>query len=286
MFDRILRSRSNDGLSLDEMRAKLPAIFADHPHHETSDKYVYISTVDIIETLAKEGFVPHEARVSRSRSFHKQSYAKHMLRFRNSSAQLQVGDTFFEVVMRNAHDGSGAYDFLAGLFVLTCLNGNTIGEGTVAAVHVRHAGNRQKVLDKVVEGAHAVLENAQLALEAPRKWSQIELHYEEQQALAESARIVRFGDAQGNVNSPITARQLLIARRPGDEGNSLWKTYQRIQESCVRGGLSALGRTSTGQLRQSTTKEIKGIDGDLKLNRALWQLADKMAKLKEAGVSI
>ncbi len=288
MQDLMLRSSSPDGLSLDEMRARLPAIFADHPHHTTSEKYVYISTADLINKLAEEGFVPHEARVSRSRSFHKQPFAKHMIRFRSGTGlqALRVNDTFFEVVMRNAHDGSGAYDFLAGLFRLTCLNGNTIGEGTIASVHVRHAGNRQRILDKVAEGAVAVLSNAQLALEAPRKWSEIELDRDEQVAFAESARIARFGDAQGRVNSPITAAQLLIPRRPEDIGNSLWQVFQRTQENAVRGGLSAIGHNSNGQLRRSTTREIKGIDNDIKLNQALWVLADRMAKLKEARQNI
>ena len=34
--------------------------------------------------------------------------------------------------------------------------------------------------------------------------------------------------------------------------------------------------------RRVTTREVKGIDQDVKLNRALWMLAERMAELKAA----
>ena len=44
----------------------------------------------------------------------------------------------------------------------------------------------------------------------------------------------------------------------------------------MRGGLPA--RTTTG--KRTRTREVQGIDQHLKLNRALWVLADEMRKLK------
>ena len=35
--------------------------------------------------------------------------------------------------------------------------------------------------------------------------------------------------------------------------------------------------------RRITTREVKGIDQDVKLNRALWMLAERMAELKAAS---
>ncbi len=279
----MLRARNNDGLSLDDMRASLPAIFAAQPHESRSDRYVYVSTAEIIEALGRESFLPFEARVSRSRDEQRQGFAKHMIRFRSTSTALrQVGDTCFEVVLRNAHDGTAAYDFMAGLFRLVCLNGMVVADAQIASVHVRHSGNRQAILDKVVEGANAVLQTAPLALEAPRKWSGIELSRDEQMAFADSARVVRFGDADGNVDTPITAQQLLHPRRPSDQGNDLWRTFQRVQENTVRGGLSATQRDADGHVRRSTTREVRSVDGDVKLNKALWTLAARMSDLKAA----
>lgn len=281
----MMRARNNDGLSLDDMRASLPAIFAEQPHESRSERYVYVSTADVIRALGDEGFRPFEARMSRSRDEERQGFAKHMIRFRSLSTVQgfrQVGDVSFEVVLRNAHDGTAAYDFMAGLFRLVCLNGMVVGDAEIASVHVRHSGNRQAILDKIVDGANAVLQTAPLALEAPRKWSSVELNQDEQMAFAESARTIRFGDADGKVETPITAQQLLHPRRPADTGNDLWRTFQRVQENTVRGGLSATGRDTDGRLRRTTTREVRSVDGDVRLNKALWTLAARMSELKGA----
>ena len=46
----------------------------------------------------------------------------------------------------------------------------------------------------------------------------------------------------------------------------------RVQENLMKGGLS--GRTAQG--KGSRTRAVTGIDGDVKLNRALWVMAENM----------
>ena len=69
--------------------------------------------------------------------------------------------------------------------------------------------------------------------------------------------------------------QILSPRRWQDESNYLWTTYQRIQENLIKGGLS--GRTIKG--KRVHTREVKGIDGDVKLNRALRVMTENMLHL-------
>ncbi len=73
----------------------------------------------------------------------------------------------------------------------------------------------------------------------------------------------------------MTESQILSARRWQDESIDLWTTYQRIQENLIKGGLSA--RTTKG--KRAHTRAVKGIDGDVKLNRALWVMAENMLEL-------
>jgi hypothetical protein len=64
----------------------------------------------------------------------------------------------------------------------------------------------------------------------------------------------------------------------------LWHTLNRVQENVIAGGLSAIERDAEGRrIRRVTTRQVKGIDADVRLNRSLWQLAERMAELK-AGV--
>jgi hypothetical protein len=58
----------------------------------------------------------------------------------------------------------------------------------------------------------------------------------------------------------------------------LWKTFNRVQENVIAGGLSAVQRDAEGRrVRRVSTRRIAGIDQDAKLNRALWQLAGPYA---------
>ena len=47
--------------------------------------------------------------------------------------------------------------------------------------------------------------------------------------------------------------------------------------------IDAWGRDANGRPRRVTTREVKGIDGDVRLNRALWLLSHRMAELKHAA---
>ncbi|MNY57537.1 hypothetical protein D3C86_1937590 [compost metagenome] len=78
------------------------------------------------------------------------------------------------------------------------------------------------------------------------------------------------------IPAPITPSQLLVPRRIEDDRPDLWSAYNRVQENLTHGGL--LGRTATG--RRHSTRAIQGIDQNLKVNRALWMLAEGMKQLK------
>lgn len=102
-----------------------------------------------------------------------------------------------------------------------------------------------------------------------------ELSRDEERAYATAALTLRFGErTEGQPPAPLTAEQLLEARRPEDVGSSVWAVFQRTQE--MRGGQS--GRGATGQRLQ--TRPVGSIDRSVNLNRALWVLAEEMRKLK------
>jgi hypothetical protein len=61
-----------------------------------------------------------------------------------------------------------------------------------------------------------------------------------------------------------------------------------VQENVIRGGLSNFSRdAATNRMRRATTREVRGIDQDVKLNRMLWRLAEEFAqlKMKESAVA-
>lgn len=275
-------SRQSTALTLDAVRSIAPSAFAPAPHESRSARYTYIPTSEVITGLMREGFQPFKASQGGSRIEGKREFTKHMIRFRHASAlDVQVGDCVPEVVLINSHDGTSAYKLIAGVFRLVCSNGLIVAESTVGSVNVPHKGD---VVGQVIEGSFQVIEDSRKAIESTEAWSRLALTDGEQEIFAEAAHTIRFADSEGHVDTPIKPRQLLAPRRSEDTDASLWHTFNRVQENALRGGLSARQPRQAGQYRgrRVTTREINGIDQDVRLNRALWTLAEKMAALKAA----
>ena len=268
-------------LTLDQVRRAAPSAFATEAHNSRSSRYLYIPTSNIIEGLMQAGFQPMRATQSSSRIEGKGEYTKHLIRFRHEtiSQQMRVGDTVPEIVLLNSHDGTSAYKLLAGIFRLACSNGLMVAESTVDGITVQHKGDMRNA---VIDGSLRVLENAPKAMAQVKAWQNLQLTAGEQNAFAEAAHVLRFADAAGEAATPITAAMLLQHRRYDDQGSDLWRTMNRVQENVVRGGLRARAARQPGQRmgRLVTTREVRGIDQDVRLNRAVWTLSERMAELK------
>jgi hypothetical protein len=262
---------SNTPLTNDQLRRCAPSIFAEQPYEKMSDKYSFIPTIQVLDGLRKEGFFPVYAGQSRTRSEEKRGYTKHVVRLRRAAdleRSLSVGTQLPEVVLVNSHDGASAYQLMAGIYRLVCSNGMICGD-TYDKVSVRHSGD---VLDDCIDGCVRVVEDAETALERANSWRDIRLSTLEQSLLARAALGVRYGEDP----APITAEHLLLARRAPDLSDDLWTTTNRIQENLIRGGLR--GRGSTG--RRMTTRAIKSVSEDIRLNRAIMTLAEEFASLR------
>jgi hypothetical protein len=274
-------SRNTQPLTIDQIARVAPSALAVNAHESRSSRYTYLPTVEIIEGMQKAGFLPFSANQSRTRDDSRSNHTKHMIRFRHVDAirPLAVGDSLPEIVLINSHDGTSAYKLIAGVFRILCGNGMIVAESVLASISVQHKGS---IIDNVIEGSLKIAEQSQGVLDTVKKWGQLQLTAGEQSAYAEAAHTLRFGDSEGVTTTPITAAQLLTPRRRDDNGNDLWRTFNRVQENTIRGGLRAV-TVENGQRRRVTSRPVKGIDQDVKLNRALWQLAQKMAELKAAA---
>lgn len=265
----------------DELRKAAPSIFATAAHESRSDRFQPIPTIDILRALQAEGFMPVGARQSGTRDPGKAPFTKHLIRLRriDDGKVYRVGDTVCEILLKNANDGTSAYDLMAGLFRIRCENSLVAQTGTIDSVKVRHSGD---VGAKVIEGTYRVLQEAEATLVAPQDWSTVKLAPAEQMAFAESAHIIRFGQPEtGEAATPIQPKQLLIPRRYDDKASDLWTVFNVVQENALRGGLRGPFLDAEGnRIRRVRSRAVTGIDQDIKLNKALWLLTQTMANLK------
>ncbi len=84
----------------------------------------------------------------------------------------------------------------------------------------------------------------------------------------------------GDAGTPIRPAQLLEPRRSCDRSDDLWTVFSRVQENTIQGGLSGWGRDPNGRRRRVASREVKGIDQDVRLSSELWLLGERMATLK------
>lgn len=260
--------RSDRPLSDDQIRSVAPSIFAETAHESRSERYSYIPTAAVLAELRSEGFQPFMVCQTRVRHEDRREFTKHMLRLRHAS-QIN-GNEANEVILLNSHDGTSSYQMIAGMFRFVCHNGLVCGD-TLADVRVHHKGN---VAEQVIEGAYEILQGFDQVQEARDAMRLITLDENEQEVLARSALALKY-DAPDKV-TPVTEAQVLMPRRFDDRGSDLWSTFNRIQENLVKGGLH--GRNAHG--RRQRTRPVQGIDQNVRLNRALWMLADGMRQLK------
>lgn len=259
--------RSNQPLTNDEIAAFAPSILAESAHESRSNRYSFIPTVNVLEALRKEGFQPFMVCQSRVRDEGRRSYAKHMVRLRH--ANQIVGAEANEIILLNSHDGASSYQMLSGMVRFACQNGIVCGEN-MSDIRVPHKGD---VVGLVIEGAFKVLDSFEAATQQREGMQATVLNPGEQTAFARAALSLRYDDDKP---APVTEQQLLVARRAEDRTSDLWTTFNRVQENMIRGGLD--GRNANGKAVK--TRPVIGIDQNIRLNRALWVLADELRRLR------
>jgi Domain of unknown function (DUF932) len=272
-FARYQITRADHPLDDDQLKTVVPSIFADNAHQSRSDRYAHIPTIVVLDALRKEGFQPFMACQAKVRDNSKIGFAKHMLRLRHAS-QIENQEASNEIVLLNSHDGSSSYQMLAGCFRFVCQNGMVCGD-TYQDVRVRHLGN---VVDNVIEGAYEVLDNFDRVSASRDEMKAIQLSEDEQRAFAKAALPLRFSETEEKPRED----RVLRPRRAQDVNKDLWTTFNVVQENLIKGGLPRINRKG----RITTTRKINGIDGNVRLNKALWTLAEAMTEIKQTGGAV
>jgi hypothetical protein len=165
---------------------------------------------------------------------------------------------------------------MSGIFRLVCSNGMVVADD-LNEIRIKHSGD---VIPQVIEGCIEILGRLPEASESVREWSALRLTEGERAAFGAAALALRYDETE---EAPFSADKLLTVRRFDDANPNLWATLNTVQENVIRGGVGYVLRDENGRRKQMRrTREIAGIDQNVRLNRGLWVLAQEMAKLKTA----
>ena len=257
-------------LDHDTLRRLAPSIFADSPWEGMSRRYRMVPTIEVVGMPADRGFRPVRAGQSRSRIAGKGDFTRHLIRSRHDGyLGHAAGAEVPELVLTNSHDGTSAYRFMSGIFRLVCSNGLVVQSSDFGSIGVRHSGGAD-FERRVIDATYEVIEDAPRTLEKIEAWKAIELTPPQREAFARTAIEVREATVE------ITPAQVLAPRRGKDRRPDLWTTANVIQESIIRGGVRGVSATTGRRMR---TRAVASVAEDVRLNRALWALTERMAEL-------
>jgi hypothetical protein len=268
---RILRTGSP--LEMEAIKCVAPAVFAAEPHDSRGPRYLYVPTIQPLQTLLDNGWGVYEASQQRARAQDRDPYTKHMLRLRKLSdfdISSLTGEGVPEVVLINAHDGTAAYHLMAGYFRFICSNGMMVGT-KMAGFKVRHTVSSQTNLEVLDAAEKTVTEKFPTMLEHVEAMQQMEISAAAQDEFAALAIRLRYGTTM----APFTPPELLTARRPADEGYSVWKVLNRIQENIMTGGWETRSHMFN---RRSAVRPVERVSAVAKINGGLWDHAMQLVE--------
>lgn len=245
-------------LSLETLKQVTPSVFATSPSPKMSQKYTFVPTIEIVENFDREGWKVYSAKQVGSGQ-----YAQHELRLRNGDLP-NVGDSLIEAVIRNSHNGLSAFSVSSGLHRLVCSNGLTVPTSVADSISVKHMkfdmGMVREITDQFAERLPVI----------QRSVGKMETTFLEEERLVDfvnKSALIRW--EKGSLPK-INVEDFLRPERDGDVGNSVWKTFNIIQEKFVRGGLKYQSKKG----RFTSMKELKNFQNINKINTNLWELAE------------
>ena len=251
-------------LSLTTLRQRAPAIFADAASPRTKQTYRFISTADVLAALLDAGFEASEAQQTRSRAGTDPAFARHMIRLRVVRENLTLVDAIPNIVLMASHDGTTAYTMIAGLYRPECTNGLLCRMGDFGIIRVPH---RKSIVTDVVAGALQLTAQFDQIGATVQAMSERVLTHNEQMDFARTTFAIRW--AKVDTRPSFDPQKLLQVRRSADDHPTLWHVYNRCQEASMSGGVDY----QTRNRRQVTTRKIKNIREDVRINNALWAAA-------------
>jgi len=252
-------------LTKEQIAQAAPSVLAKSHDGLRSDRYTFVDTEQVIDTMRELDW--GVASAQQPRSFKSDpAHSKHLVRFRPLDEEFSFSDprtggaVFPEIICRNSSNGTSRFGLESGAFTMVCSNGLTIRlpgfEELGEEMSRKHIAFDAQLAYDAVQNMAA---NFGGFFETVGEMTQRDLTDGERVDLAVEARTIRGWD------DSIDPMVLLQPRRGEDLGRDLWTSYNVLQENLVRGGIKLASRTS---------RDLSNIDALSRVNAQLWDAAE------------
>ena len=263
-------SKTIKPLTNEQLKAKAPSLFQDQPYHEVSSKYHFIPTIEIIEQLRAENWYPVSVSQSGVRDLSKNGFQQHYVRFQHFSDLINPNANVVELLLFNSHDRSMSFSISAGVYRYICSNGLIIADSVFDSYKIKHLGERE---NDVIDAVNKITQIKPKLLEKISKFESITLNQNEKESFLQSALPLRF-ENHLELDNP---NELLKPLRAEDKNDDLYTVLNILQENFLSSKVSGYNKETN---RRFTSKQITSISKDVEINKGLWDIAERIASIK------
>ena len=247
--------------SLQEAIENIPSIGATRGKENTSGKYQFVSTRNILEHVLEHGW-----NITQASAQGRSPYAQHRVTLVHNKDLALAADPnnnqegILRIDLFNSHNRSRKFMMALGYFRFVCSNGLIIATGPNEVVKTKHRFSDSR-LESIMEQIVTVSERFPRILNTINDFKSRQMSEDEQRSFAEYAIKGRYLYRQtlpksfGDIDK--MSNLLLTSRRKEDEGNSAWEVYNRVQENVIRGV-------------EGVTRPMRGFD-TMRVNQLLWK---------------
>lgn len=251
-------------LTLDQLRSKVPAAFAERPASHVSENYSFIPTYKVLEELAKKDWVPIFGKQQRTRNLETKDSTKHLILLRNKNVQAShpvLGSLLPTIRLINSHDWSTIFKLVYGQLRLACGNGLTYEGDMFGDYSLRHDSILTDLAHILSQFEGRALKMEETAL----RWAEIPINLDEEREFAYKSAKIRYGDnpTEDHISS------LLVCRRDQDATKDLFHVYNKIQENALKGG---------NKIGKRKSRAITNIGKESEVNKGIFLIASSYDK--------
>jgi hypothetical protein len=259
-------------LTNDNIITLAPAAGSFQPVAKASSRYSFVPTLTVVDALREVGWFPISAEQSSARQETRFGFQQHMIRFVREGVPAK-GERV-DMLLWNSHDLGSSFKLITSVWRYACGNGLMVSSEFANFTH-RHVGFK---IEELIRSALEIAASSALVAEQVEAMKTITLTPDERGVFAASAHQLVYDEP---VKAPVRPEQLLNTRRFDDRRmDDLWTTFNIVQENVIKGGLRGLKFDEVGRPKRITTRPVKALDRNVKLNQALWYLTEKMKELK------
>jgi len=237
-----------------------------HPG-KTTERYKPTDDVSIVQTLNDAGWSITSYKQVKSRTVEDRLFKPYLASFENPKLPDLEGEGKFQILQRNAKDGTKSYEFMLGFFRFACENGLIVGTNLFQPIRVRHVGN---IPLKIEETVSLLADQSASLYERVKEMKQVQLTDNQVISLTEAAIIIRVGEEN---KGAMKVSEVSSPRRSQDTGKDLWSVFNVVQENLIKAPIGVSMTSKDGKVSKKA-RAVKGIDASLRINRELWNLAE------------